>query len=106
MVKKLSSGDYECKHCGNIIGNYKKALGHEGVCADSKLAEYLDNIGQTTDLEIKGFETSETKQIKLGETMLGRCGNCSHAITTKNRFKDMNNMFECPRCEKIINKNK
>lgn len=102
MVDKLADG-YKCEHCGTIISNHRRALGHEGTCAESKLSTHLgDEVGRIVDLDIEGFDTTPSKQLKIGESFVGRCGNCHEPVTTNNRFKKESSLFECPSCENVI----
>lgn len=109
MPKKLDSGDYRCKYCGNIYDRHKSAVNHEKTCFDSDIRKFIDQrektVSKMVDIDVNKFKPSESKQLKIGESYVGRCGNCKTILTTRNRFKKESELFECPKCENVLANN-
>lgn len=102
MVEKVAAG-YRCEHCGSIIPNKQKALGHEGVCAENKLDNFMEgNVGKLVGLNTGGFEKKELKQLRIGERYVGRCGSCKHPVTTRHAYSEDRELYECPKCENVL----
>lgn len=104
MVKKMSDG-YRCTHCGDIISDARKARGHEAVCSESELTNFLgDEVGKIANVDPGEFEQTESTQLKIGEQLIGKCTNCGNKITTDDRYPERENFYECSGCENVVTK--
>lgn len=101
MVKKTSSGDYKCEHCGKIISTSKKARSHEALCGMDNLGNYMDNVENATALEIPENEVNESKQVQYNSLRICKTRGCNNTITTEDLFRereDSADVFECSEC--------
>lgn len=100
MPIKMSNGNYKCPVCGKKYRNYKKAGKHERNCGVQNLSEYMD--GKEINLGTESFETTDTKQLKLGEKPVGQCGQCESMITEDDIYNIQKSVYECSKCKNLV----
>lgn len=100
-MKKLNNGYYKCETCGRKMDNHRKMKRHERLCGIDKISGYIEGVENIWNLDIPENDTTETRQIKLGEEVLGRCSVCDSRMISKDRLKEGRNLFECGNCGKI-----
>lgn len=110
MVEKVKPGVYRCEVCDEIVMGLdsqeksakQSALKHERRCQVEGLDENIDGMESLEFDEVMEFESSRSMQLKLGERTIGACPVCETRITTKHELSKLKQLYECPKCEKVV----
>lgn len=100
-MKKQNNGYYKCETCGKKGDNYRKMKKHERLCGIDKISGYVEDVENIWNLDIPENDPNNSRQLKLGEELLGRCSVCDERIISKDRLEEGRELFECRNCGKI-----